>query len=74
MSSARQDPPGAEAGSDAEARLVSFVIRFVFEGLPPGVGWHGVIRHVQSDAERYFTQWEEAVAFIGEFVDVDTGG
>lgn len=30
--------------------------------------WHGVIRHVQSDAELRFTAMEEALSFIAEYV------
>jgi hypothetical protein len=33
-------------------------------------GWHGVIRHVQSNRERAFSRWGDAVAFICQFVDV----
>ncbi len=66
---------------DREPKLVSFVLRFVYEGAPEGTpegdanasaapAWHGVIRHVQSSAERHFVRWEEAMGFIGEYVDV----
>ena len=56
-----------------EARVDSFVVRFVYEKPAAGAdlparAWHGVIRHVQSDAELYFTHWAEAEAFIGEYV------
>lgn len=36
--------------------------------------WHGVIRHVQSNRERAFSRWADAVAFIAEFVDVREHG
>ena len=32
--------------------------------------WHGIVRHVQSNAERHFTRWADASAFIAEFVDL----
>jgi hypothetical protein len=61
-----------------EAKLVSFVLRFVVEepdggsgpaGAPPP-DWYSVIRHVQSDTERHFTRWEDIVAFIAQYVDL----
>lgn len=68
----------------ADNNMVSFVLRFVCEepsgeeaqadGRPaPGVNWHGVIRHVQSNTERRFARWEDAVAFIAQYVDVGQG-
>ncbi len=63
---------------DREPKLVSFVLRFVYEGAPEGDAgepaaptWHGVIRHVQSSAERHFVRWEEAMGFIGEYVEIE---
>ena len=61
-----------------ETNVVSFVLRFVFEEPPGGAArpiadWHGVIRHVQSDAERSFTRWADAVAFIEQYVSVHQG-
>jgi hypothetical protein len=58
-----------------ETGVVSFVLRFVYDEPPsesalPVAGWHGVIRHVQSDSERHFTRWTDAVAFIDQFVRV----
>jgi len=38
------------------------------------MSWHGVIRHVQSNRERAFSRWSDAVAFISEFVDVRDHG
>lgn len=69
------DDPSSVPTGDAKpaTTLVSFVVRFVCAGAPaagagPGTSWHGLIRHVQSDAERYFTRWPEAEAFMGQFV------
>jgi len=58
-----------------ELGLVSFVLRFVYDELPDESAhlardWHGVIRHMQSNAERHFTRWVDAVAFIEQFVSV----
>jgi hypothetical protein len=61
---------------NSEAKLVSFVLRFVYEddtdaadGPPPG--WYSVVRHVQSDTERHLTRWEDIVAFIAQYVDLN---
>jgi hypothetical protein len=62
-----------------ETAVNSFVLRFVQEAAAPGGGtdapsvetaaeWHGVIRHVQSNAELRFVQMDEALAFIATFV------
>lgn len=58
-----------------EAKLVSFVLRFVYEeaaGDPDqrATSWYSVIRHVQSDTERHLTRWEDIVAFINQYVDL----
>jgi hypothetical protein len=58
----------------------SFVMRFVHvpqeqseqDTEPPAFGWHGSVRHVQSDAELRFTRWEDAVAFIARYVEIET--
>ena len=55
-----------------ESSLDSFVLRFVHgadDDSRPTVAWHGVIRHVQSNRERAFNHWTDAVSFINEFVD-----
>ena len=75
-------PPGADPATEpqpqpaSDTQLTSFVVRFVHAAAPaaaPARAWHGLIRHVQSDAERYFTRWDEAVAFIAGYVRVDDG-
>ena len=50
-----------------ETNVVSFVVRFVYD--KPNE-WHGVIRHIQSDAEMHFTQWNEVEKFVAQHVDV----
>ena len=58
-----------------ENNLDSFVLRFVHgaDDAPHPVAWHGVIRHVQSNRERAFNRWGDAVSFINEFVDIVAG-
>lgn len=64
---------------ESEANLTSFVLRFVFDQpsemamstpAPVAQAWHGVIRHVQTNQERHFTRWVEAVAFVEQYVDL----
>jgi hypothetical protein len=53
--------------------IASFVLRFTQEltsGTKPAAPWRAVIRHVQSDEEMHFTEMNEALAFIGRYVDV----
>lgn len=61
------EPTSGEATSLWEPNLDSFVLRFV-RGAEAGPGWHGVIRHVQSNRERAFNRWGDAVSFINDFV------
>lgn len=58
-----------------ETNVDSFVLRFVWEGpasevRPEGPTWRGVIRHVQSNRERAFMRWTDALSFMSEFVDL----
>ena len=63
---------------NTEPKLVSFVLRFVYdeaaEGASPGehgaLGWYGIVRHVQSNSERHFTRWEDVSAFVAKYVDL----
>lgn len=58
---------------DIDANLTSFVLRFVSEPTADdqaATPWHGVIRHVQTNQERHFTRWAEAVAFIEQYVEL----
>jgi pimeloyl-ACP methyl ester carboxylesterase len=53
----------------------SFVLRFVQEApaaaeLARAPGWHGVVRHVQTNQEEPFTQLTDAIAFIARYVSV----
>ncbi len=62
------EPP--DAAPNGEPNLDSFVLRFV-QAPQGGAHWHGMIRHVQSNRERAFNRWGDAVAFISEFVSVE---
>ncbi len=64
---------------ESEANLTSFVLRFVSDQppetaelapAPASQAWRGVIRHVQTNQERHFTRWAEAVAFIEQYVEL----
>jgi hypothetical protein len=64
-------PNNLEPLVSPETQLDSFVVRFVYDetqGDADGANWHGLVRHVQSNAEHHFTRWEEAVAFIARYV------
>jgi len=55
--------------------ISSFVIRFVVDSPPGGEQIHqtyrGAIRHIQTDEELHFSNWEEAVSFIRRFVPLE---
>lgn len=68
-------PTSPETPPPAETHLASFVLRFIYEEPPatpvaPVAEWRGVLRHVQSNAEIHFTRWEEATAFIAQYVQL----
>ncbi len=55
-------------------RVDSFVLRFVHDtaedGAPSPRGWHVVVLHVQTNEEKIFTQFADAVAFISRYVPI----
>jgi len=57
--------------------ISSFVIRFVIDSAATGEQGHqpyrGAIRHIQTDEEMNFSNWEEAVTFIRRFVPLEKG-
>ncbi len=61
----------------SQTNVASFVLRFVQETTkntntdPPGIDWHGVIKHVQTNNEQRFTSFADAVAFISRYVRLD---
>jgi hypothetical protein len=55
-----------------ETAVTSFVIRFRQErtdcnAAPP---WRGLIRHIQSSEEIHFTNIEDALRFMAQFVEI----
>ncbi|MBI4788536.1 MAG: hypothetical protein HY782_16005 [Chloroflexi bacterium] len=56
-------------------RVESFVLRFVADAPEHGAGdaarnWHGVVVHVQTNEEKTFTHFADAIAFIARYVPV----
>lgn len=55
-------------------RVESFVLRFVHdapdEGVLPSRTWHGVVIRVQTNEEKTFAHFADAVAFIARYVPV----
>ncbi len=50
-------------------RVESFVLRFVQDASEHDVSsWHAVVLHVQSNEEKSFTDFADAVAFIARYV------
>ncbi len=54
-------------------RVESFIVRFVedapADGAAPNVrGWHGVVIHIQTNEEKIFTHFADAVAFMARYV------
>ncbi len=54
-------------------RVESFVVRFVQDAVDDAANsraWHAVVVHVQSNEEKTFTDFADAVAFIARYVPV----
>jgi hypothetical protein len=56
-------------------RVESFVLRFVHDAADAqraahSRAWHAVVVHVQSNEEKTFTDFADAVAFIARYVPV----
>lgn len=49
--------------------ISSFILRFTQE-TDADLPWRGVVRHVQSDEETRFTRIDEALRFIGRYVNL----
>jgi hypothetical protein len=57
----------------SKTTIASFVLRFTQELTPDKQRvrpWRAVIRHVQSNEEAHFTEMDEALDFIGHYVDL----
>jgi hypothetical protein len=46
------------------------VVRFIHSGPPENTTYRGSILNVQTNEEFSFRRWEEAVAFIGRYVQL----
>ena len=57
----------------SKTAVTSFVIRFKQEQekIPSAPPWHGSIRHVQTNKETHFTDIQEALTFMAQFVRID---
>ncbi len=51
-------------------RVESFVLRFVQDAPASARGWHAVIVHVQTNEEKTFSDFADAVAFIARYVPI----
>ncbi len=60
----------------SESQISSFILRFIQESdtntAPAAHPWRAMIRHVQSDEQLHFTRVDEALAFIGRYVNFET--
>lgn len=56
--------------------ILSFVIRFVIETAgdqQSALPYRGTVRHIQANEEIVFSNWEEVVAFIQDYVPLEDG-
>ncbi len=52
-------------------RVESFVLRFISDASGNGAAhWHAVVVHVQTNAEKTFTDFADVVAFISRYVPI----
>ncbi len=59
---------------ETRPNIASFVLRFVRDHSAERQNqptFRGAIRHIQSDEERVFLNWQEAVEFIKTFVPLE---
>lgn len=57
--------------SATSPRVESFVLRFVQDAPENNASnWHAVIVHVQTNEEKTFTDFADAVAFIARYVPI----
>lgn len=57
----------------ANPRVESFVVRFVQDAPEPeprASHWHAVVVHVQTNEEKIFSDFADAVAFIARYVPI----
>lgn len=60
----------------SKTAVTSFVIRFKQEQekVHSAPLWHGSIRHVQTNQETHFTDIQEALTFMAQFVRIEKRG
>ncbi len=57
--------------SATSPRVESFVLRFVQDAPESDASnWHAIVVHVQSNEEKIFTDFADAVAFIARYVPI----
>jgi hypothetical protein len=59
---------------NSKPRIVSFIIRFVQDQPRNDIilrPYRGAIRHIQTDEEVNFSNWEDAVDFIRRYVSIE---
>ncbi len=67
------DAPREDAPSDAALLAYDPSSEAIDVGQPepaPPHGWHGVVVHVQTNKEKHFSNFVDAVAFISRYVTV----
>ena len=58
-----------------ETTVTSFIIRFTQDQESyPDAPWRGFIHHVQADEDIHFTKIENALEFMGGFVNLNLSG
>ncbi len=67
--------PQSNEPAHAIPKIDSFIIRFIETrrrvGRRPAPGdWRGVIVHVQTNKEKGFTDFADAIAFMGRYVSI----
>ena len=59
-----------------QTNVASFVLRFMQDGTDtdtdaPPASWRGVIKHVQTNEEKHFTSFADAIDFIAGYVNLN---
>ncbi len=63
------DGPVPRKGSPVPTQAVSFVVRLTQLQGASSAAWRGLITHVQTGAERRFTDFATAVAFMQQYLE-----
>jgi hypothetical protein len=56
-----------------QTNVASFVLRFMQDGTDtdaPPASWRGVVKHVQTNEEKHFTSFADAIEFIAGYVNL----